>query len=100
MSQMRLSLFLAEQLAVRTQSYAARRQSRVQAVSHFEKLARRRLLWRKFRAIGRLAGRLSTMRAEAAQRTYAPGGAGQAEAAAEFEQALWSSSSSSKTTQC
>lgn len=64
-----------------------REKSRAQAVSHFEKVARRRVLWRKFRAIGRLAGRLSTRRAEAAERAYAPGGAGQAQAQAEFEEA-------------
>ena len=77
-----------EQPLFLTSQRDVREQSRAQAVAHFEQLARRRVLWRKFRAIGRLAGRLSTMRAEAAERAYAPGGAGQVQAQAEFEEAF------------
>lgn len=44
-----------------------REQSHAQAVSHFERLARRRVMRRKFRAICRLAGRLRMIRARQAE---------------------------------
>ena len=60
--------------------------SRAQAAVHFERVARRRLLHRRFRAYAKLSGRLVVLRAAAAGRVYAPGRTGQRLAANEFEE--------------